>query len=305
MLGVGPCREDKIARIGIRMIDLLDRDLLHERLNRVVDFKRQLFERVLGASSGVFDAALDIDRMVQQYYGFGRQLEPYLCDVSSLLVSARQRNQLIVYEGAQSMGLDLDFGTYPYCSSGQSAACGVTVGTGTSPRVDFHILGVAKAYMVRVGGGPLPTELRGKPADYLIDKGREFGTVTGRRRRVGWFDLAFVRKAVRVDGVERLCVSGIDVLAGLPEVFVAIHYLVNDEQTDEYPVDLAAAARVQPVLKSFTGWPEQDWTEIARRGVSALPTATRKYLDFLVESLETPLAAIGVGPGREQTIMVE
>jgi adenylosuccinate synthase len=166
-------------------------------------------------------------------------------------------------------------------------------------------VGVAKGYMAQVGGGPLPTELHDHVADHLVERGREVGTVTGRRRRVGWLDLAFVRRTVEVDGVSKLCLTNLDVLAGLPEIHVSTHYLVGGKRRETYPASLRDAAQVEPVYETFEGWPEQDWDAVAAGGYEALPGAARKYAEFVVDVLGIDLAAISVGRRRDQTLMLD
>lgn len=302
--GVGPCREDKVARIGLRMVDLLDADLLRVRLERLLPLKRAILERVHGIDLAEFGVDLDVDRMVEEYSGHGRFLEPVIGDVSLALREARQAGSLVVYEGAQSLALDVEHGTYPYCSSGYSAACGAPVGTGSPPGTPYVVVGVAKGYMAQVGGGPLPTELHDQVADHLVERGREIGTVTGRRRRVGWLDLAFIRKTVEIDGVSKLCLTNLDVLAGLPQIRVSTHYLVGGERRDTYPASLRDAARVEPVYETFEGWPDQDWDEVAAGGYEALPGPARAYAEFIVTTLGVDLAAISVGRRRDQTLML-
>ncbi|MDG9701980.1 adenylosuccinate synthase [Streptomyces sp. DH37] len=300
--GVGPCREDKAGRIGLRMVDLLDEDLLRARLSRLVPLKRSLLERVLGRPGGRPPVADEVDRLVEEYGAAGRALEPSLCDVSRLLREIRSEGHHIVYEGAQSFGLDLEHGTYPYVTSGYSGACGVTVGTGTSPAQDFTVLGVAKAYMVQVGGGPLMAELDGATADHLVTRGREWGTVTGRRRRVGWFDVPMARRAIEVDGVRRLCLTNLDVLAGLEEVMVVTGYRIGGRAVDSFPVRLGEIASATPVLERLEGWPEQDWREVARRGPEGLPAAAGRYVARLSSLLGVEIVAAGVGPERTDTV---
>ncbi|MGW1596225.1 adenylosuccinate synthase [Streptomyces sp. NPDC002343] len=302
--GVGPCREDKAARIGLRVADLLDENLLRARLSRLVPLKRGLLERVLGRPAAPEPAGEEIDRLVARYGAAGRRLEPHLCDVSRFLRQARADGRHIVYEGAQSFGLDLEHGTYPYVTSGYSGAGGVTVGTGTSPAQDFSVLGVAKAYTVQVGGGPLLAEVDGAIADHLVTRGREWGTVTGRRRRVGWFDLPMVRRAVEVEGIRRLCLTNIDVLAGLAEVSVVTGYRIGGRVTDTFPVRLPDLAAAIPVLRRFEGWADTDWPRVARLGPAALPGAARHYIDHLAEALGVEIAAVGVGPRREDTVLL-
>lgn len=303
--GVGPCREDKIARIGIRMVDLVDPTVLRARLGLLLPLKRELLERVYGMSLADQEHLFDVDAMTETYLAYGAKLEKYLTNVSVYLAGLREQGAYVVYEGAQSMSLDVEHGTYPYCSSGYSAAGGVTVGTGSPPGTPFTVVGVVKAYMIQAGGGPLPTELDGAVADTIVERGREIGTVTGRRRRVGWLDLAFVRKAVRVDGVNRLCVTNIDVLAGLDEIKVATHYMVDGQRLDEYPARLSTAARVEPVYEVFEGWPDLDWAAVARSGYDALPKNARYYLEFIADALGVRLGGVSVGPHREHTILVD
>ncbi len=302
--GVGPCREDKIARIGLRLVDLLDRDVLRARLQLLVPLKVALLERVFGMSPREH-ALAGVDALTDRYHGLGRRLAPWLGDAAAALRAARRDAGLIVYEGAQSLALDVEHGTYPYCSSGFSGAGGVTVGTGSPPGTPFTVAGVAKAYMAQVGGGPLPTELGGAVADYLVDRGREVGTVTGRRRRVGWFDMAFARKTVAIDGVSHLCLTNLDVLAGLPEVKVATHYRVDGERCELYPPSLAKAARVEPVLETFAGWPDADWERSADAGYEALPPNARRFAEYLADGLGVRLAAVSFGRHRDRTIVLD
>lgn len=297
--GVGPSRADKVGRIGLRMVDLLDEDLLRTRLSRLVPLKRSLIEQTSSSAAGEVP---DAESMARDYGAAGRALEPYLCDVSSWLREARAEGGHLVYEGAQAFGLDVEQGTYPYVTSGTCSAAGVTVGTGSSPALPFAVLGVAKAYMVQVGGGPLVAELGGSAADYLVQRGREWGTVTGRRRRVGWFDVPMVRRAVLTDGVAELCVTNLDVLAGLDEVGVVTGYRIGDRVLDHYPVRLREAAALQPIIEWLPGWPNQDWAEVARQGPTALPSAARDFLDFLQDRIGVPIVVAGVGPEREDTL---
>ncbi|MEU3985755.1 adenylosuccinate synthase [Streptomyces sp. NPDC026672] len=300
--GVGPCREDKAARIGLRMAELLDEDLLYARLSRLVPLKRDLVERVLGRPVDPEPVAQEIDRLVAEYGAAGRLLEPHLCDVSRYLRQVRADGHHIVYEGAQSFGLDLEHGTYPYVTSGYSGAGGVTVGTGTSPAQDFSVLGIAKAYTVQVGGGPLMAEVDGAIGDHLVTRGREWGTVTGRRRRVGWFDVPMVRRAVEVEGIRRLCLTNIDVLAGLEEVMVVTGYRIDGRFTESFPTRLSDLASATPVLERLEGWGDTDWSRVAPRGPAALPEAARRYVDHLAAALDVEIVAVGVGPERADTV---
>lgn len=306
--GVGACREDRIARVGLRMVDLLDRELLFARLVRLLELKRRWIEKGLECSIEQLPGyrAQDWDgvALAREYHEYGRRLESTLTDVSSYLDDVRKQARLLVYEGAQSVGLDVEHGSYPFCSSGYSAAGGVTVGTGSPPGIPFEVYGVSKAYALRVGKGPLPTEVDGAVADHLVERGREYGTVTGRRRRVGWLDLVALKRSIRIDGVSRLCISGLDVLAGLPEVRVATHYLLDDVELGTWPTRQADWAKLRPVYTTMPGWPDTDWSAVARGGLAALHDNARAYLDFVIDRLGVELAAVSVGPERDAAILL-
>ena len=303
--GVGPCRADKVARIGLRLIDLLDRGVLRPRLEKLLALKCAVLQQVYRHPIDTTGADWNLDGLIDEYHALGLRLAPHLCDTSVFLAAARAQDRTLIFEGSQSVGLDIEFGTYPYVSSGHGAAAGVTVGTGVPIGADFRVVGVSKCYMVTVGGGPLPTELGGDIAEHLVTRGREIGTVTGRRRRVGWLDLAFLRKAARVDGLDRLCLTNLDVLAGLPEIRVATHYTVGDRVLLEYPSRFAFAANLAPHYKVFPGWPDQDWSEVAAGGADALPTATREFIDFIATEVGVPVSGVSVGRRREQTLFLD
>ncbi|ONI77988.1 adenylosuccinate synthase [Actinosynnema sp. ALI-1.44] len=300
--GVGPCREDKVGRIGLRMVDLLDETLLEARLSRLVPLKRALLHHVYERELPTTTVEEDVARLVEQYGAAGRELEPWLCDVPAWLREKRAEGRHIIYEGAQSFNLDLEQGTYPYVTSGYCGAGGVTVGTGTSPAHDFSVLGVAKAYMVQVGGGPLVGELTGDVAEHLITRGKEWGTVTGRRRRVGWFDVPLARRAIETEGITELCLTNLDVLAGLPEVRVVSGYEIDGREVASYPVRLKQVAALTPVVRSLPGWPDQDWPRVAARGAGALPGEALRYVEFLQSLLGVRITAVSVGPDRADTI---
>ncbi len=301
--GVGPCREDKIARIGLRMIDLLDEDLLKARLARLVPLKRRIIESILPGGSQFPDEDWDPARLAMRYAEAGRELSPYLGDVAAQVAALHSRGVPIVFEGAQSVALDVEHGTYPYCSSGNSSAGGLYAGIGLPPAFPVRVLGVMKAYATTVGGGPLPTELSGDLANRIRERGREYGTVTGRARRVGWLDLCYIRRAVRLDGTAGLCMSSLDVLGGLDSVQVCTHYESDTAKSFEYPVSMAALERLRPVYSTLPGWPEIDPEAPARGGLRALPAALREYLDFVAKEAGVPVVAIGTGPARHHTLV--
>ncbi len=299
--GVGPCREDKIARIGLRMVDLLDAASLEARLERLLPLKRRILEAIVPEWVPETGEEWDVRRLAARYHGAARSLAVYLGDVSSGVLSFQSRGLPIVFEGAQSVALDVEHGTYPYCSSGYSSAGGVFVGTGLPPTFPVRVYGVMKAYATKVGGGPLPTELHGRVGEEIRRRGKEYGTVTGRARRVGWLDLCYVRRAILLDGICGLCVSSLDVLGGLEEVRVCTHY-EGVQRLDEYPVSVSSLADVSPAFHSLAGWPEIAADAVVREGTSALPAGARSYLDFLQQALAVPVVAVGVGPSRYHTV---
>jgi adenylosuccinate synthase len=300
--GVGPCREDKIARIGLRMADLLDESLLRARLPRLVALKRRQVAAI--APEVADDPAFDWDagRLLARYAQAAERLRPRICDTATLLQDAHRAGRRMLFEGAQSVGLDVEQGTYPFCSSGYSAASGIPLGCGLPMDLPVSVCGVVKAYMTQVGGGPMPTALADERADAIARAGHEYGTVTGRRRRIGWLDLPFVRRGLRRDGTRRLCVSCVDVLAGLEDVYVATHYTLDGEVLQSYPSDLAAAARVVPHYRRFPGWPPFDPDRAVADGWTGLPPACRTYLNAIAELLQVEIVAVGVGRARAHTL---
>ena len=306
--GVGPCREDKIARIGFRMIDLTDERVVRNKLPRIIELKKKLIESItekrLEQLPFYREEDWDVSHLISAYLDLGRHFENALCDVSFLLEDARKQNARIIHEGAQSVGLDIEHGSYPFCSSGYSAAHGTTVGTGTPLDTPFEVYGVVKAYMSQSGGGPLPTAMDNPAETYVVERGREFGTVTGRRRRVGWLDLPFIRRAICIDGIKYLCISSLDVLAGLPEVRVATHYLIDGKEYNTSPVKLSQLSKVEPEYTLLPGWPEINWNNVVKNGIDALPENAKGYLDFIAQNLNVTIAAFGVGPNRTDTVIL-
>jgi adenylosuccinate synthase len=300
--GVGPCREDKIARIGLRMVDLLDADLLLNRLPRLLALKRRVISAIAPQVSVGSDADWDAERLGKRYHDAARELAGYLGNVSSEVMAFHSRGLPIVFEGAQSVALDVEHGTYPYCSSGYSAASGAFVGTGLPLSLPVRVFGVMKAYTTTVGGGPLPTEIDGEIAAWIRERAREYGTVTGRARRIGWLDLCYIRRAVRLDGISGLCVSCLDVLGGLEDIRLATHYEIDGRRFDEYPASLGALARARPVYTTLRGWAEFDADAVVRDGIRALPSTAQAFVEFVKNALSVPIAAIGVGASRRHTI---
>ncbi|NUB91289.1 adenylosuccinate synthase [Haloterrigena sp. SYSU A558-1] len=326
--GIGPTYEDKAGRRGVRIGDLLDPDVLRERLEYVVPQKRALVEEVYDIDVDDLDDpdAFDVDALFEEFREFGERLEEENMTVNAgaFLSDAIADGQNVMFEGAQGTLIDIDHGNYPYVTSSNPTAGGAATGTGLGPGVvgDGEIIGIVKAYLTRVGSGPLPTELGGVVGDtpgydeetegrnedlatYIRDEGGEYGTVTGRPRRVGWLDLPMLRHATRANGFTGLAVNHIDVLAGLDEVQVGYTYELDGEEVRTIPSTTEEWGRCEANLRSFEGWPEVDWSEVADEGYDAIPENARTYLEFISDELDVPIYAVGVGPGREETVVVE
>jgi len=304
--GIGPTYEDKVGRRGIRVGDLLDPDVLRDRLEYVVPQKRAVVEDVFGMEAG---EEFDIDALHEEFADIGRRLdaEDMTVNAGDFLGTELDDGANLLFEGAQGTSIDIDHGIYPYVTSSNPTAGGASTGTGVGPTVvgQGEVVGIVKAYLSRVGTGPLPTELDGEDedlADYIREKGGEFGTVTGRPRRIGWLDVPMLRHAARASGFTGIAVNHLDVLAGLDEVKVGDAYDLNGERLETMPATTERWAECEPILKEFEPWPEVDWAAVADEGYDALPDAARTYLDYLSDEVGAPIYAVGVGPDRAETI---
>ncbi|WP_227356539.1 adenylosuccinate synthase [Haladaptatus salinisoli] len=322
--GIGPTYEDKAGRRGIRVGELLDSELLRSRLEYVVPQKRALVEDVFGVEAG---SEFDVDRLFETYRDYGERLaeEGMTVDCGTYLQRRIDDGDEVMFEGAQGTLIDIDHGTYPYVTSSNPTAGAASVGSGLGPTVVGRgdVIGVVKAYLTRVGTGPLPTELGGvegqtpgygdgtadeeeeELATYIRDEGGEYGTVTGRPRRVGWLDMPILRHAARASGFTGIVVGHIDVLAGLDEVRVGHSYEVDGEEVTTVPPITEAWSRCTVNYRRFDGWSDVDWSAVARDGYEAIPENARTYLEYVQEELDTPIYAVGVGPGREDTVVLE
>lgn len=293
--GIGPTYADKAWRIGVRVADLLERDRLAARIQRVLRRRNPTIQRVYGAKP------LDADELIAEFACRAEQIRPYVCDVPHLLMRAVENGEPILMEGAQGTLLDLDYGTYPYVTSSHPIAAGACLGTGIAPNRLTEIWGVAKAYTTRVGEGPFPTELEDETGDRIRNRGREYGTTTGRARRVGWLDLVALRYAARLNGFTALAVTLLDVLSGIPTLKVCVAYRYNGTETRDFIADAPALARCEPVYTELPGWNE----EISHcRTLDDLPLNALNYLKFIEEYTGVPVKLVSVGPEREQTIDV-
>ncbi len=293
--GIGPAYMDKAARIGIRMADLLDREAFKEKLERNLAQKNRLFEKMYDTEG------FSVEEIFEEYFEYGQQIAQYVCDTSVVLNDALDNNHRVLFEGAQGVMLDIDHGTYPFVTSSNPIAGGVTVGTGVGPAKVTRVVGVCKAYTSRVGDGPFPTELHDEIGHQIREVGREYGTTTGRPRRVGWFDSVVVRHARRVSGLTDLSLNSIDVLTGIPTLKICVAYKYNGEVIDEVPANLNILAKCEPVYEELPGWTE-DITGV--RALDELPENARKYVERVSELTGIQLSMFSVGPDRNQTNIV-
>lgn len=294
--GIGPTYADKSERTGIRMIDLMDTDSLTQQLHWTIQYKNVILEKLYNLPP------LDPDAVIAEYVAYAERLRPHIVDCSLKIYEAYQRRRNILFEGAQGTLLDLDHGTYPYVTSSNPVAGGACVGTGVGPTMIDRVIGVAKAYTTRVGEGPFPTEQGGSIGELLCDRGAEFGTTTGRRRRCGWFDAVIGRYAVRINGLDCLAITKLDVLDELPEIKVCVAYETDGKQFRDFPNNSRQFARCQPVYETLPGW-QQSTADC--RSLDDLPPQALNYLKFLAELMEVPIAIVSLGASRDQTIIVE
>ncbi|AIQ55503.1 adenylosuccinate synthase [Paenibacillus sp. FSL R7-0331] len=293
--GIGPAYMDKAARNGIRIADLMDAEEFELRLRHLVEEKNQVITQVYGAE------ALNVEEILAKYLEYAEVLRGYVTDTSVILNDAIDADSKVLFEGAQGVMLDIDQGTYPYVTSSNPSAGGVCIGSGVGPSKIKQVIGVAKAYTTRVGDGPFPTELGDATGDYIRETGHEYGTVTGRPRRVGWFDSVVVRHARRVSGITGLSLNSLDVLSGLETVKICTGYKFRGEIITHYPASLKMLAECEAVYEELPGWSE-DIT--AAKTLDDLPESTRRYVERVAELTGIPIAIFSVGRNREQTNQV-
>jgi adenylosuccinate synthase len=294
--GIGPTYADKSERIGIRMIDLVEMDGFEEQVAWTIQYKNVVLEKLYGLEP------LDPEAVIEEYKGYADRLRPHVIDSSFLIDQAVRQRKNILFEGAQGTLLDLDHGTYPYVTSSNPVAGGACIGSGVGPTMIDRVIGVAKAYTTRVGEGPFPTELHGGLGDKLCELGSEFGTTTGRRRRCGWFDAVIGRYAVRINGIDCLAITKLDVLDELDEIKVCTAYKIDSTTHHELPSSARLFAQCEPIYTTLPGW-KQSTADC--RSLEDLPTQALDYLKFLAELMEVPIAIVSLGASRDQTIIVE
>ena len=302
--GIGPAYEDKAGRRGIRVGDLTDPIELDSRLADVVPRKRATATEVLGIDA---DDAFDREILAERYRRFGERLteDGLLIDTGDYLHDRVERGDTVLFESAQGTYLDVDHGNYPFVTSSNPTTGGAITGTGVSPDLvaDGAIVGVVKAYLSRVGNGPMPTELDEAAAATFRQRVDGFGTITGRPRRIGWLDLPMVRYAARVNGFTGIALNHVDALAGLDELAVCTAYELDGDRRSTVPSSTTDWADCSPVYESFEPWPEQDWGTVADGGFEALPVEARQYVEFVSDELGLPIHTVGVGPARTDTII--
>jgi adenylosuccinate synthase len=292
--GIGPAYGDKVARMGIRVQDLLDPGIFRQKLELVLREKNQILFKVYNRK------AMDTDAVVEEYLAYAERLRPYIADTRLVLGQALDAGRTVLLEGAQATLLDVDHGTYPFVTSSNPTAGGACVGSGIPPTKISQVIGVIKAYTTRVGSGPFPTELFDENGQHLLKIGAEYGTTTGRERRCGWFDAVVGRYSVRVNGITDMVVTKLDVLSGLDKVPICVAYEVDGERVDEMPMTQTSFHHAKPIYEELPGW----WEDISKcRTEAELPENARRYIERIEELCGTRVSAVGVGPGREENVV--
>lgn len=293
--GIGPCYVDKYERSGIRFCDALNKEEFRTKIKQNMEEKNEILEKIYGAPP------LDVRAVTESYMGYIERLRPHICDTVSLIQKYMKEGKKILFEGAQGTLLDIDYGTYPYLTSSHPTTGGVPVGAGISPFQLKKALGVMKAYTTRVGKGPFPTEQDNEIGDYLRERGHEYGTTTGRKRRCGFLDLVMLRFSLDINGFTSFALTKLDTLCGLPEIKVCVAYEKDGVALDYFPASLSALSECKPVYKTFEGFSEAQMKGV--RTYDDLPKAAKAYISFIEESLQTPIHIVSIGPDRNETIL--
>ncbi len=293
--GIGPCYEDKVARNGIRFVDMLYTDTFGRKIAEKVKEKNIYLHRMYGVGP------LDVDAIVEEFLGYREMLAPCVANVSRIIADASKNGKQVLFEGAQGTFLDIDHGTYPYVTSSNTVAGNACCGAGIGPGAISGVLGIVKAYTTRVGEGPFPTELFDSTGEFMQRAGSEFGATTGRKRRCGWLDAVMLRAAARLNGLTGLAVTKLDVLTGLDTLKICTAYSVGGNLLDDFPADINTLSTCEPVYESMDGWKEDI---SGARDISDLPSAARGYLKRVEELTGVPVAIVSVGAGRDETIII-
>jgi len=294
--GIGPCYEDKVARRGIRMADFIAPNIFRKRLESILPERNDYIQKVLGGNP------LSVDALVAEYLPIARAVKPYVEEVVELLYAPKGKRKKLLFEGAQGTSLDVDHGTYPFVTSSNTVAGFASCGSGLGPTAIDHVVGVAKAYTTRVGGGPFPTELEDTTGSYLREKGGEFGSTTGRPRRCGWLDLVVIRNAKEVNSLTSLVLTKLDVLSGLKKIKICNGYRLGSKLLKRVPATVEDLEKIKPVYEEVPGWNE-DLTGVTRW--KDMPKAAQRYVEKIQKILDIPISSLSLGPSREQHIVLK
>lgn len=300
--GIGPTYSDKAARWGLRIFDLINPEILRPKLVKLYKVKKDLI--------AVYDpsADIDLDAIYEEYKSYGEQLKPYVIDTAYYLNKAVDSGKNVLFEAAQGSLLGVDHGFYPFGTSSNANALGISAGTGIPPKKINKIIGIVKAYTSRVGEGKFPTELYNVTAEKIREQGHEYGTVTGRPRRVGWLDLFNIKYGIMINGVDKVIITLLDALHGINPIKMCIDYELDGKKLESWPIQSEIIENCKPIYKSFEGWEEktrEEWTNIALKGYDALPETMKIYIQAIREELQTEIALISIGPDRKETIVLE
>lgn len=291
--GIGPCYSDKVARRGVRAVDLTNKDFLSKKLDEFIPIKKRIFD--------VYDIEEKLDKkeILNKYSKYGEKLKEFIKPVHLILNNEIKKDENILFEGAQGTMLDVDFGTYPFTTSSHTISGGVCIGSGVGPKNIDEIIGIVKAYTTRVGEGPLPTELFEENGKHLQEKGHEFGTTTSRPRRCGWLDLVVVNHSCILSGVTKIALTKLDVLDGLKKIKVCTKYELNGKEIDYFPANIEDVKKCKPVYVELDGWEK---IENFSKKFSDLPDNAQEYVRFIEKNLKIPIKIVSIGPGRDETI---
>ncbi|MBU5592346.1 adenylosuccinate synthase [Clostridium sp. MSJ-4] len=293
--GIGPCYTDKFERSGIRVCDFIKPEVFKEKLKANIELKNEYIVKVLGGE------ALNFEEVYEEYSKYAERLKIFVEDTSVRVYDEIKKDKKVLFEGAQGMLLDIDYGTYPYVTSSNTTAGGVSNGVGIGPTMITNAIGIAKAYTTRVGKGPFPTELIDETGDWIREKGHEYGVTTGRSRRCGWLDLVILKTTARVSGLTSFAVTKIDTLAGLDKIKICVGYKFEDKVIDYFPASLEDLAKCEPIYEEFDGW---DDSVAEARSYDELPDNAKIYLKRIEDFTGIKVSIVSVGPRRDQTIMV-
>lgn len=292
--GIGPSYVDKYARVGIRVVDLLDRDVFCKKLRKNIELKNEIIEKIYG------ETKFDVEKIIDEYIEFDKKIDEYVTDTAVYLNRAIKDGKKILLEGAQGALLDIDHGTYPYVTSSSPTAGGASTGSGIPPTKINGVIGVIKAYTTRVGEGPFPTELKDELGDHIREKGHEYGATTGRPRRCGWLDIVSLNYTIMINGIEKLALTKLDVLDELDEIKICVAYELKGKKLKNFPTDSETLSKVEPVYESFKGWKTKT-SDL--KSYSDLPSEAREYIEAIEKLTGVEVSIISVGADRNQTIL--